>query len=771
MSAADRITELRAALEHHNRLYYVEAAPVISDAEYDRLFRELEELEAAHPELQDPNSPTRRVGGAPLEGFQQVRHPVPMLSIDDLFLLSEKERDDVEKRTGERPSAFKEVADFYKRLQKNLGTEQVPVTIEPKIDGVAASIVYRHGSLDYGATRGDGTTGDDITANLRTIHSLPLNLPASAPPLLEVRGEIFMPNAAFAKLNEERDEAGLPVFANPRNATAGTLKQLDSRQVAKRPLEFIAHGLGALEGTAFESEDSFRDMLQACRIPANGPLWHSDTLDGVLAAIRELDARRHSLPYQTDGAVIKVRSFASRAELGATSRAPRWSAAFKYPPEQKPTLLKDITIQVGRSGILTPVAELEPVGLSGTTVSRATLHNESFIHERDIRIGDTVLVHKAGEIIPEVLDVVKEKRPADSKPFSMHDHLAGHCPACRAPIEKRENTVKREREDYTVVTWWCGNFECPAQAVTRITHFAQRKALDLEGLGESVAIKLVESGLATTPLDLFELELDALAALLLDPAQLQTGETSKPRRFGEKKAQLLLDSIERAPLEQPLSRWIFAMGIPHIGESASKELSRLHESLPGVAGSELLQTICRIAELEEERREVSPQNRENPPIDDADKQQRKAAHDALKLQIADLQAQVAPIEVSPDIGAVASHSLRSFFESEAGQHVLQRLDALGINPKSDNFAPRPAKATASGGLPLAGKSFVITGTLSQGRDDFKTLIEKNGGKVTGSISSNTDYLLAGEGGGSKRDKAAKLEVAVISEEDLQTLLG
>lgn len=323
--SAQRINELRAELERHNRLYYVDAAPELSDAEYDRLFRKLEKLEAAHPELQDPNSPTRRVGGAPLEGFEPISHLVPMRSIDDLF-------------------SEEEVGAFYRRLQRNLGLDEVPVTIEPKIDGVAATLVYRDGTLDYGATRGDGTTGDDITANLRTIRSLPLTLPSGAPPLLEVRGEVYMPNAAFAKLNEERDEQGLPVFANPRNATAGTLKQLDSRAVAKRPLHFLAHGLGAFEGVEFPDEDAFRKLLKTCDLPSNEPLWHVDSLEGVLEAIHELDARRHDLPYQTDGAVIKVASFAARVELGATSRAPRWSAAFKYPPEQKPTLLKTISL-------------------------------------------------------------------------------------------------------------------------------------------------------------------------------------------------------------------------------------------------------------------------------------------------------------------------------------------------------------------------------------------------------------------------------------------
>jgi len=751
-SDADRIAGLRREIERHNRLYYVEAAPEITDAEYDRLFRELDELETAHPELADPNSPTQRVGGAPLEGFKPVRHPQPMLSIDDLF-------------------SEAEVEEFFQRLTRNLGAGQVPVTVEPKIDGVAVSIVYRHGELLYAATRGDGITGDDVTANVRTVRTVPLKLSPPAPDLLEVRGEIFMPNLAFARMNEERDEEGLPVFANPRNATAGTLKQLDPRAVAKRPLDFLAHGLGALEGEHVDDEDEFRALLERLAIPRNRPVWHCASLEGVFDAIRDLDRRRHDLPYQTDGAVIKTASFASRVKLGATSRAPRWSAAFKFPPEQKPTLLKDITAQVGRSGILTPVATLEPVQLSGTTVSRATLHNESFIHERGIRIGDTVVVHKAGEIIPEVLRVLPEQRPPDAQPFSMSGHLGGRCPACGAPVEKRENTVKRDGKPYTVVTWWCGNFECPAQAVTRITHFAQRKALDLEGLGESVAVKLVESGLARSPLDLFELDEHNLANLLLDPARLQTGETSKPRRFGAKKARLLLNSLDRARHEQPLAKWIFAMGIPHIGEAAAKELSRLHQTLPELARSEILETVVRIARLEAQQREISPRNKDNPPRNEKERTQRQTRYEELKRQMAGLREHVSKYQLSPDAGPVASASVLTYFQSDAGRHVLDRMAELGLNPHSDNYAPRPAEIAAAPESAVAGRTFVITGTLGKPRDEIRKIIEDAGGKVAGSVSKNTAYLLAGEGGGSKRDKAAKLGVPVISEDDLAAMLS
>lgn len=710
----NRIAQLREDLERHNRLYYQEATPEISDAEYDKLFRELEDLEKAHPDLYDPNSPTQRVGGAPLDAFEQREHLLPMLSIDDLF-------------------AEEEVADFHKRLHKGLGEASIPLTVEPKIDGVACSLVYRNGSLDYAVTRGDGTRGDDITANVRTIRAVPLTLPKDkAPTLLEVRGEIFMPSQGFAKLNEQRDEEGLATFANPRNATAGTLKSLDSKKVAERPLSFIAHGLGASEGADLNSEEDFRALLKEFDFPLNLPVWRVDSLNALLGAIRELDTARHELAHGTDGAVVKVIDFAQRETLGFTSRAPRWAAAFKYPPEQKETLLKEITIQVGRTGVLTPVAELAPVFVSGTTVSRATLHNQEEIERKDIRLGDTVVVEKAGEIIPSIVKVVIEKRQPNAEPYHLPTVLAHQCPSCHGPIEQQSGFV----------AWRCTNFECPAQAVTRITHFAQRKGLDLDGLGESVAIKLVETGLASSPLELFTLTLDDLANLLLDPAKSSDGLTmSKERRFGEKRAETLLTSLKRAKGEMPLHRWLFAMGISQIGESGARELARLHEKLSDLAGSEIVSDLADLPDFEELQK--SKRKKEN--------------HPRLKQY-----------QIDDNLGPVAAQNIRSFFSSEAGQTVLQRLDDLGINPKSDNFAPDPSTAE---GLPLAGKTFVVTGSLSAPRPEFKKIIEAHGGKVSGSVSSKTDFLLAGEGGGSKRTKAENLQVPILNEEDLQELLG
>jgi len=740
-SPADRIAKLRKELEHHNRLYYTEATPEISDAEYDKLFRELEELEEKHPDLADPNSPSQRVGGAPIEGFQQVTHLVPMLSIDDVFQLDPESHD--------VPDA--ELLTFYQRLQKSLGREDVAVTVEPKIDGVAVSLVYRNGTLEYAATRGDGETGDDITHNVRTIHSVPLRLSKAVPTLLEVRGEIFMPNEAFAAMNEERDEAGLPTFVNPRNATAGTLKQLDPKSAAGRPLAFLAHGIGAYEGPELETEDDFTDLLESLAIPRNQPLIHTNNLEDLRSAVARIDTERHALAYGTDGAVIKVLNYEERRTLGFRSRAPRWAAAYKFLSEQKETTVKAITIQVGRTGVLTPVAELEPVFVSGSTVSRATLHNEEEIQRKDIRIGDTVLIEKAGEIIPAIVKVITEKRQPDATPFSLPAHVHHQCPSCGGPIAREEGFV----------AWRCGNFACPAQAVSKIKQFTSRKALDIEGVGETVAEALVKRGLCTTALDLFKLDEDQLAKLNL-------GNDVDARRFGEKNAAKVIESLNQAR-QQPLARWLYAMGIRQIGESASKELARLHKTIDELPSSPVLHALRDAARLETERKLISPRNKDNPPANEAEKVERQTRHDELKQQIAELQQSIAPFNVTADLGPVAAESTLAFFESKAGHEVIERMHEFGIDPQSANYLPRPAEADTSE-LPLAGKTIVLTGTLSIGRDDMKALLEAKGAKVSGSISKNTDYLLAGEGGGSKRDKAEKLGVAILTEEQARALL-
>jgi DNA ligase (NAD+) len=701
---AERVAFLRAELARHNRLYYTEAEPEIGDAEYDGLFRELEVLEAAHPGLADPNSPTQRVGGEPISHFRPVEHLLPMLSIDDVFELKD----------AALPEA--ELIGFYARLQKNLGKEAVRVTVEPKIDGVAVSLVYRHGKFEYAATRGDGTRGDDISVNVRTIHSIPLELPAGAPDLLEVRGEIFMPNEAFAAMNAERDEAGLPSFANPRNATAGTLKQLDPKIVARRPLAFLAHGLGAYAGPALESERDFHALLDTLGIPRNRPVLEAEGLAGLLEAVGQIGAERHELGFGTDGAVVKVLARAEREKLGFTSRAPRWAAAYKFLPEQQETTLEAITVQVGRTGVLTPVAELAPVLVSGSTISRATLHNQEEITRKDIRIGARVLIEKAGDVIPAVVRVVAHAPGAE--PFSLFEHVGGKCPSCHGPIAQEEGFV----------AWRCINFECPAQAVTRIRHFAARKALDLEGVGETVAEALVRRGVCRSPLDLFGLKEAELGCLNL-------GSDEESRRFGEKNAAKVLAALAAAR-DRPLHRWLFAMGIRHLGESAAKELSRLHRDLRELVASPILPELVRDSRADAKRKNEL----------------------------------LSPYAITGDVGPAVAESIMTFFASEAGEHVLARLDALGINPKSDNYSPR-APTLDPAEFPLAGKTLVITGTLSADRDTVKELIESKGGKVSGSVSKNTDYVLAGAGGGSKRDKAEQLGVAVIDEAQLAELLG
>lgn len=717
-TAEARIRKLRTALEHHNRLYYNQATPEISDTEYDTLFRELESLEKKHPEFQDANSPTLRVGGAPIDGFQKVQHAVPMLSIDDVFELSEEA---IKKLTDEqvlkvgRRCAEQELIEFYQRLQKNFQRENIAVTVEPKIDGVAVSILYRNGKLEYAATRGDGSIGDDVTHNVRTIRCIPLKLPDGAPTLLEVRGEIFMPNEAFAAMNAERDEAGLPTFANPRNSAAGTLKQLDPRIVAKRPLAFLAHGLGAYEGPPLDSESEFHALLDQVGIPRNQPIFNANNLQEMLDAVVRINSERYQLDYGTDGAVIKVLARAEREALGSTSRAPRWAAAYKFLPEQKKTTLTGIIIQVGRTGVLTPVAELTPVLISGSTVSRATLHNQDEIDRKKIQIGATVLIEKAGEIIPAV---VKVTQPVTGAPvFSIYDAVDGKCPSCSGPISQEEGFV----------AWRCTNFECPAQAVTSIAHFASRKALDLDGLGETVAEALVARGYCTTPLDLFKLDEKTLANLNL-------GTEESPRRFGEKNAAKVIASLESAKTK-PLHRWLYAMGIRQLGESAAKELTRLHHNIGEIADSKIL------AELLRDPRSVAKKQNEF----------------------------LAKFTITGDVGPAVAETVTLFFESAAGHHVLTRMAELGIDPSSENYLPFVADTDLSA-LPLAGKTFVITGTLSIDRDAIKELIESKGGKVSGSISAKTSFVVAGEGGGSKRDKAEKLGVAIIDEAALQTMI-
>lgn len=742
-----RYKELCTIINHNNELYYAQASPEITDAQYDALYRELEALEAAHPDFVTPDSPTQRVGNDLTEGFRKVTHPHPMQSIDDIF----------EHKPGQGETDA-ELVEFYNRLSRNLGQDSPRVVVEPKIDGCAVTLMYRNGRLAYAATRGDGTTGDDITANILTIKSIPRQLPEGAPDVLEVRGEVYMPFADFNRLNELRDAEGLPTLANPRNATAGTIKLLDVNEVAARPLSFLAHGLGEYEGATLHTADDFVKLLARMGIPCNAPIIHAEGVEAVRRAVNDIDTLRHSLGYGTDGAVIKLADFTLRESLGSTARAPRWAAAFKYLPEQKETTLRAITIQVGRTGVLTPVAELEPVQLSGTTVSRATLHNQDEISRKDIRIGDTVLVEKSGEIIPAVVQVNKDKRPTGAVPYSLYDAVGGVCPCCGEPISQEDGQV----------AWRCTNFTCAAQAAMRTTHFCKREALDVESLGGTVAEALVRHGYISTPLDLFSLSVEKLGALNL-------GTEDEPRRFGEKNAAKAQEALNRART-LPLDRWLTAFGIPGIGVTTAREVATYHQDLQQLAMSDYLQSLIELEDNIARYNALNPKSRTNK---NTNRENLEAERATL---LADIQKRAAEyenmgyLEILPDgnnklklsnpLGSVSTRKLRDWFRAEAGQQVISTLQALDINPVSATFG---AQKKAEGGA-LSGLTFVLTGALSRPRPEFERLIAEAGGKATGSVTKKTGYLVAGEGGGSKREKAVKLGIPIIDEATLLTML-
>lgn len=744
--AERRIRELREVIRRNNRLYYAEANPEISDAEYDRLYRELEEMEAAWPDLVTPDSPTQAVGNDLNEGFRKIVHAVPMQSIDDIF----------QQKMPDESFGDGELIGFYDRLGKAVGMPSPVVVVEPKIDGVAVTLFYRDGGLAYAATRGDGRTGDDITANVRTIASIPQTLPQGAPRVLEVRGEIFMRSEEFAKMNALRDLNGLPAFANPRNAAAGTIKLLDPKEVASRPLDFLAHGLGAFEGEPPKDADAFVALLKTMGIPVNEPIIRADTLDETRAAVRKIDQLRHRLGFGTDGAVIKLFSFSRREALGSTARAPRWAAAFKFLPEQKETIIRGITIQVGRTGVLTPVAELEPVHLSGTVVMRATLHNQDEIDRKDIRPGDRVLVEKAGEIIPAVIRVMHpERRPADSVPYQIYDAVNGVCPSCGEPISRTEGQA----------AWRCTNPACSAQATTRLIHFCRREALDIESIGEMAAEALVAQGWVRSPLDLFQIDATQLATLNL-------GTADEPRRFGEKNAVKTIQALEKART-LPMERWLTAFGIPNVGVVTSRTIAEYHSDLKSVAHSEFLRAAVRIAELIEEVKAVNARIRRGESVEENAVEMRKS--EMRELAAPWVQRGYLQFEESGNTGAlrcsigpVAAASVVRYFSSEEGMKTLSVLDVLGINPPSPSYREDAVMAQDA---PLKGKTFVLTGSLSKPRPDIEKEIAACGGKASASISSKTSFLVAGEGGGGKRAKAEKLGVPIIDEETLRRMMN
>lgn len=538
-AARNRHRELAAEIRRHEHAYYVLAQPLISDFEFDRLMRELQDLEASFPELATLDSPTQRVGGAPVAGFRPVLHAVPMMSLDNTY-------------------SPQEVLAFLARVQKALPEETLEWTVEPKVDGLSISLRYEDGLFVQGATRGDGTTGDDVTANLRTIRSLPLKL-ENAPSVLEVRGEVYFPLASFRRLNAEREAAGEETFSNPRNAAAGSLKQLDPKNTARRPLALMTYGLGAVSPADLPADQhGLLAWLHALGLPVPDRVVLARSAEEVLQALQALDVARADFGYETDGAVVKLNALSLRDRLGSTSKAPRWAMAYKYPAEQAETRLRAITVQVGRTGALTPVAELEPVFLAGSTVGRATLHNEDELRRKDIRVGDTVLIEKAGEVIPAVVRVVLEKRTGSEQTFE----FPRACPECATPV------VKETKDGVEGVVWRCPNPDCPAQIRGRIGHWCTRGAMDIDGAGDALVAQLVSAGLVRDVAELYRLKLEEVAAL---------------ERMGEKSARNLIEGIA-ASKKQDLWRLLFGLGILHLGVGGAKALARAYPDLDAIAG-------------------------------------------------------------------------------------------------------------------------------------------------------------------------------------------
>lgn len=724
--AANRINQLTNEILAHDERYYRDAEPEVSDREYDLLKEELVRLEAEYPELRRDDSPTGRVGDDRIEAFESYTHRMPMQSLDNTYNKDE-------------------LAKFCERLERAFEDEAIAYVVEPKIDGVAVSLSYEGGKLVRAVTRGNGVEGDVITHAINSIRYLPKSLKAiddvATPDVLEIRGEIYMKRKEFERINAARKDAGEPLYANPRNLTAGTVKQLGG--VGDRRIEIVLYGLGFCEPLPFAKLTDYHAALEAWKLPMVERIWSAQGFDAVWNAVSELDEVRQDFDYETDGAVIKVNDFDRQRELGSTSKAPRWAIAYKFETEQAETKLHRITVQVGRTGTLTPVAELEPVFIAGTTVSRATLHNEDEVRRKKIHEGATVLIEKAGEIIPAVIRVVQPASD-DPEPFDLASHVGHQCPVCGGPIAREEGFV----------AWRCTNVECSAQAAERLRLFVSRKGLDIEGIGSIVAEKLVERGHASNVLDLFEITEDTLANLNL-------GTDDEPRQLGRPNARKAIAALNNAR-QLPLSRWLYAIGIPNIGESTAKALSKIHRGIGDLADSERLFTIVELGYLKDKK---EPGNRD---LISDDLRSLLEDRPAAKKRIAELEATVNQLGIAGEIGKVAAASVLSFFQSASGEDFLKRMRALGIDPQSDNYLAEQS----SGGRPLAGKTFVITGTLpSLSRSEAKDKIEAAGGKVSGSVSKKTDFLLAGESAGSKLTKAQELGVDIIDEAGLADLLA
>ncbi|SOY47300.1 DNA ligase [Cupriavidus taiwanensis] len=678
-AAAKRVAWLRDELDRHNYQYYVLDAPTVPDAEYDALFSELLALELEHPELQTPDSPTQRVGGEALAAFDSVRHRVPMLSLNNAF-------------------ADDDVLNFDRRCAQGLGraapaageadlfsaADAVEYACELKFDGLAMSLRYEDGRLVQAATRGDGETGEDVTVNVRTIKAIPLRLRGQAPAVLEVRGEVFMFRRDFDKLNARQAEAGEKTFVNPRNAAAGSLRQLDPRITARRPLSFFAYGLGELQGVERPpTHGAMLDGFAALGLPVCKDRAVVKGAQGLLDFYRDIGKRRDDLPYDIDGVVYKVNALAEQERLGFVSRAPRFALAHKFPAQEMTTIVEDIEVQVGRTGAITPVARLKPVFVGGVTVTNATLHNEDEIRRKDVHVGDTVIVRRAGDVIPEVVAVVTERRPADARAFVM----PSACPVCGSHIEKLEDEA---------IARCTGGLICAAQRKQSLLHFAQRRAMDIEGLGDKLVEQLVDQGIVRTPADLYKLGVAKLAAL---------------ERMADKSAANLVAAIDKSRATT-MNRFIFALGIRHVGEATAKDLAKHFGKLDALM----------------------------------------AADEAALLEV-------------NDVGPVVAQSIANFLAEPHNVEVIEQLRAAGVHwAESEPVARAPA--------PLSGKTFVLTGTLpTLSREDAKELLEAAGAKVAGSVSKKTDYVVAGAEAGSKLDKAEALGVPVLDEAGMLALLA
>jgi DNA ligase (NAD+) len=667
--AAERAARLRAQLEEHNHRYYVLDQPTISDAEYDALFRELQALETEYPQLVAPDSPTQRVGGQAVSSFKPVTHRVPMLSLNNAFSDEEAEA-------------------FDRRAREALGVSAIEYEAEPKFDGLAVSLAYERGALKGGGTRGDGVTGEDVTGNLKTIGAVPLVLGggSTAPPYIEVRGEVLMLKREFERLNAAQAAKGEKPYVNPRNAAAGALRQLDPKMTAQRRLTFFAYGIGAVEWSAKQraprTQAALLDFMSKLRLPVTRERAVVRGLEGLLAYYRKIGARRHELPYEIDGVVYKVNEIAQQERLGFVSRAPRFAVAHKFPAEEMPTEVEGIEVQVGRTGALTPVARLKPVFVGGVTVTNATLHNEDEVRRKDVRIGDTVIVRRAGDVIPEVVRVVKEKRPRGAREFVM----PSKCPECGSKVVRLPDEA---------IARCSGGLVCPAQRKQALLHFASRRAMDIEGLGDKLVDQLVDADIVHTAADLYKLGVAALAEL---------------ERMADKSAANVIAAIDKSR-KTTLARIIYALGIRYVGEATAKDLARHFGSMDALI----------------------------------------AADEAALLGV-------------NDVGPVLAQSIRQFFAEKHNREVIAQLRAAGVEwPES---APqRPARGK------LAELTFVLTGTLpSMSREEATELIERHGGKVAGSVSKKTSYVVAGAEAGSKLERAGQLGVPVLNEKQLKDLI-